>query len=574
MGDGEAQFVQVRHEETAGFAACADVKYGGSPLGVCVVTSGPGAVHALNGLYDAKLDHVPVVALVGQSAVSALGTSYYQELDLISLYKDVAGAYLLQLSDPSQVQHAVDRAARTALARRTVTAVIVPSDLQDQDAVLEPPHAHGFSHTSAVPSTGPTVPGRHDLDAAADVLAAGRRVAVLAGAGALGATEELTRLCDRTGAGVAKALLGKAVLDDRLPWVTGAIGLLGTRPSYELMRGCDTLLVVGSTMPYAEYYPAPGRARAVQVDVDGTRCGLRYPTEVNLVGDARLTLAALDEVLAARTGDDAPRPDPSWREDVARWNERWRAWGEERERSEADPLNPERVVRALSGRVPDDVMLAIDCGTGTAWYARDLDVRPSMIASLSGNLLSMGGGMPYAIAAKNAHPDRPVLAVVGDGAMQMNGLSELVTVARDWRRWDDPRLVVLVLNNRDLSFVAWEARSMQGDVPFDEAMRLPDVPYGEYARLLGLDGARLDDPDDVDDVLDRAWASERPFVVDAVVDKDWPMIPPHVPLDQALSTAASLLKGDPALPGVLTQGVRATVGAAARAVRRNVRGSS
>ncbi len=449
-----------------------------------------------------------------------------------------------------------------------MTALVLPSDLQDEDAVLETPHAHGFSHTSSVPSTGPTVPPLDALHAAADVLCSGRRVAVLAGAGALGATEVLTRVCDRLGAGLAKALLGKTVLDDRLPWVTGAIGLLGTRPSYDLMKECDTLLVVGSTMPYSEYYPAPGQARAVQIDVDGTRCGLRYPTEVNLVGDARQTLEALDEVLAARSSDAPAAADPGWRHDVARWNDRWRSWGAERAEAQADPLNPERIVRALSDRLPDDVMVAVDCGTGTAWYARDLDVRPSMLASLSGNLLSMGGGIPYAIAAKNAHPDRPVLAIIGDGAMQMNGLSELVTVARDWRTWADPRLLVLVLNNRDLSFVAWETRAMQGEVPFDQAMRLPDVPYGEYARLLGLDGARVDDPSEVDGVLDRAWASDRPFVIDAVVDKDWPMIPPHVTLDQVVKTAASQLKGDPALPGVVAQGLRATVGAAARSLRR------
>ncbi|NIZ89442.1 thiamine pyrophosphate-requiring protein [Kineococcus rubinsiae] len=562
---GDAEFVQVRHEEAAGFAATADVKYGGSPLGVCAVTSGPGAVHVLNGLYDAKLDHIPVVALLGQSATSALGTSYYQELDLVRLFGDVAGEYVLQVTDPSQVQHAVDRAARIALERRTVTALVLPSDVQDLDAVLEVPDAHGYTHTSAVPGSLPGIPRPEALQQAADLLNSGRKVAILAGAGALGATAELTAVADALGAGVAKALLGKAVLDDRLDWVTGSIGLLGTRPSYDLMRECDTLLMIGTTMPYTEYYPAPGQARAVQVDVDGTRCGLRYATEVNLVGDARLTLEALLPLLHAD-------PDPSWRERIARWNTAWRAWGEERTNAAAMPLNPELVVRGLSERLTDDAMIAVDCGTATSWYARDLDLRPGMLASLSGTLLSMGGGMPYALAAKQAHPDRPVLAIVGDGAMQMNGINELITVAQRWRTWSDPRFVVVVLNNRDLSFVAWEARAMQGEVPFDAAMDVPDLPYGSYAQLLGLGGRRLEGPGEVAEALDEAFAARRPTVLDAVVDPNVPMIPPHVSLQQVLGTAKSQLRGDPAAKDIVVEGARETIGAAARAVVRHVKG--
>ncbi|WP_432498165.1 thiamine pyrophosphate-requiring protein [Kineococcus gypseus] len=563
---GEAEFVQVRHEETAGFAATADVKYGGSPIGVCAVTSGPGAVHALNGLYDAKLDHVPVVALLGQSASNSLGTGYYQELDLVRLYADVAGEYLFQVSDPSQVQHAVDRAARTALERRTVTAIVLPSDLQDADAVLEVPVGHGYTHTSAVPGSLPGTPRREALEQAAAVLRSGERVAVLAGAGALGATQELTAVADRLGAGVAKALLGKAVLDDRLDWVTGSIGLLGTRPSWNLMQECDVLLMVGTTMPYSEYYPPPGQARAVQIDVDGARCGLRYPTEVNLVGDAGLTLAALLPLL------EGAEPDPSWRERIAGWNATWRAWGEERAAAAAHPLNPELVVRELSSRLTDDAMIAVDCGTATSWYARDLDLRPGMLASLSGTLLSMGGGMPYALAAKQAHPDRPVLALIGDGAMQMNGINELVTVAQRWRTWADPRFVVVVFNNRQLSFVAWEARAVQGEVPFGAAMDVPDLPYGEYARLLGLGGVRTEGPEGLAALLDAALAADRPTVVDAVVDPDVPMIPPHVTREQFLATAKATaragLHGDPSAARIVVEGARETVGAAARALGR------
>ncbi|WP_432560995.1 thiamine pyrophosphate-requiring protein [Kineococcus sp. SYSU DK003] len=565
---GDAEFVQVRHEETAGFAATADVKFGGSPLGVAVVTSGPGAVHVLNGLYDAKLDHVPVVALLGQTATNALGTGYYQELDLVRLYGDVAGEFVFQVTSPTQVQHAVDRAARTALERRTVTAVVLPSDVQDLDAVLEVPDGHGFTHTSAVPGSLPGTPRREALEQAAELLRSGRKVAILAGAGALGATDELTAVADALGAGVAKALLGKAVLDDRLDWVTGAIGLLGTRPSYDLMRGCDTLLLVGTTMPYTEYYPAPDQARAVQIDVDGTRCGLRYPTEVNLVGDAKETLAALLPLLA---GAD---PDPSWRADIARWNSAWREWGLERARAQAEPLNPELLVRELSDRLEDDHQIAVDCGTATSWFARDLDLRPTMTASLSGTLLSMGGGLPYALAAKQAHPDRPVLALVGDGAMQMNGINELITVAQRWRTWTDPRFVVVVMNNRELSFVAWEARAMQAEVPFDAAMDVPDVPYGGWAELLGLGGRRVQDPELLAGAVQEAMAAQRPFVLDAVVDPDVPMIPPHVTLEQVVNTAKSQLRGDPAARGIIAEGVRETVGAAARAIGKHRPGRS
>jgi pyruvate dehydrogenase (quinone) len=427
------------------------------------------------------------------------------------------------------------------------------------------PHAHGYTHTSAVPGSLPGVPRPEALQQAADLLNAGKRVAILAGAGALGATAELTAVADALGAGVAKALLGKAVLDDTLDWVTGAIGLLGTRPSYDLMQECDTLLMIGTTMPYTEYYPEPDQARAVQIDVDGTRCGLRYPTEVNLVGDARLTLQALLPLLHAE-------PDPSWRERIARWNTAWRAWGEERANAAAHPLNPELVVRGLSARLSDDAMIAVDCGTATSWYARDLDLRPGMLASLSGTLLSMGGGMPYALAAKQAHPDRPVLAIVGDGAMQMNGINELITVAQRWRTWSDPRFVVVVLNNRDLSFVAWEARAMQGEVPFDAAMDVPDLPYGSYAQLLGLGGRRLEGPGEVGEALDEAFAARRPTVLDFVVDPAVPMIPPHVSLQQVLGTAKSQLRGDPAARHIVVEGARETIGAAARAVVRHVKG--
>ncbi len=553
----EFEFIQVRHEETAGFAATADVKYGGSTIGCCVVTGGPGALHVLNGLYDALMDKVPVVAVLGQTALTAMGGSYYQEVDLHSVFKDVGGAYLQTIADASQVEHMVDRACRTALAVHGPTVLIVPSDVQERPAMVKAPDAHGYFHTSTVPSTPVAAPADAELQRAADLLNSGTQVALLVGAGALGCSALVEQVADRLGAGAAKALLGKTVLDDRLDWVTGSIGLLGTTASWDLMRKCDTLLILGSNMPYSEYYPAPGQARAVQIDRDGARCGLRYPTEVNLAGDMEATLTALLPLLGRPDG-----PDDGWRTQVATWKRHWEDYSAARAHAKASPINPEAVVRGISDRLPDDVMVAVDCGTSTSWYARDLSMRPSQMGSLAGLLLSMGGGMPYAIAAKHAHPDRPVFAIIGDGAMQMNGVNELITVSRYWQNWPDPRFVVLVLNNRDLAYVSWETRGSLGAKPDPAQSSLPDVPYSQWAALLGLDGARLDQPDQITTILDQAFAARRPFVLDAVVDANVPLIPPHLTADQVMKTAKAEFSGDPAFFGIVKEGLRETVVAA------------
>jgi pyruvate dehydrogenase (quinone) len=556
--EDDFQFIQVRHEESAGFAATADVKYGGSPIGCCVVTSGPGALHALNGIYDALMDRVPVVAVLGQTAITALGGNYYQQVDLHSVYKDVAGAYLQTITDAAQVEHMVDRACRTALAARAPTVLIVPSDVQERPAMAQSPDAHGHFHTSTVPSSPIAAPNRDALQASADVLNEGERVALLVGAGALGHSDLVEQVADRLGAGAAKALLGKTVLDDELPWVTGSIGLLGTTASWQLMRHCDSLLIIGSNMPYSEYYPAPGQARAVQIDRDGAVCGLRYPTEINLVGDAGATLSGLLPLLTQKQST-------RWRTKIAGWKQHWEHYSTARAEATADPVNPEGVVRGISQRLSHDALVAVDCGTATSWYARDLSMRPSQMGSLAGLLLSMGAGMPYAIAAKNAHPDRPVLAMIGDGAMQMNGVNELITVKRYWQNWSDPRFVVLVLNNRDLSYVSWETRGTLGAVPDPASSSLPDVPYADWARLLGLDGARIDTPEQITEVLDRAFAAQRPFVIDALVDANIPLIPPHLIGDQLLKTAKAEFSGDPAFFAILTEGLRETVLATVRA---------
>nr|MBA3905126.1 thiamine pyrophosphate-requiring protein [Pseudonocardiales bacterium] len=465
------------------------------------------------------------------------------------LYKDVAG-FLAQIDEPSQVRHLVDRACRTALAHRTVAVLVVPNDIQDVKAILDPPHTHGHYATSNAPSSRPTVPPDADLRAAAEALRGGEKVAMLVGQGAYGAEAEVAAIAHRLGAGVTTALLAMPVVDQREAWVTGSIGLLGTTPSWHLMQNCDRLLIVGSTMPYGEFYPPQG-IPAVQIDIDGAQLGLRYPTQVNLTGDAAPTLRALTTLLGNEVAPTA------WRAEIAKHTASWKVGQRKAAHQPADPVNPQLVLAELDDRLPDDAMVAVDCGTVTAWFARHLHVRPGMLASLSGTLLSMGGGVPYGIAAKFAHPGRPVFALLGDGAMQMNGVNELITVAKYWREWADPRFALLVLNNRDLAFVSWEQRSSEGTPKFDDSQLLPDVDYAAWARSLGLGGVRVDDPAQVGQAWDAALAADRPMVIDAVVDPAELMIPPHFTLEQARNTAESIVRGDTDWRGSLRRGLPA-----------------
>jgi pyruvate dehydrogenase (quinone) len=542
------RFVQVRHEEMAAFMACAHAKFTGE-VGVCLATSGPGAIHLLNGLYDAKLDHQPVLAIVGQSARAALGGDYQQEVDLQALFSDVAHEYVHMASTPEQIRHLVDRSIRIARAERTVTCIILPNDVQELDAVEEPPSKHGTIHSGVGYSSPRVVPYESDLQRAADVLNTGQRVAMLVGAGALHATDEIVEVADVLGAGVAKALLGKAAVPDDYPFVTGPIGLLGSKPSYDMMMGCDTLLMVGSNFPYSEFLPKPGQARGIQIDIDGRLLSIRYPMEVNLVGDSRETLRLLLPRLQRKA-------DRSWREKIERGVAEWWQTLESRAMVEADPVNPQRVFWELSARLPDDCILSCDSGSAASWYARDLKMRRGMMASLSGGLATMGPAVPYAIAAKFCCPDRAVIAIAGDGAMQMGGLNELITVCKYWREWTDPRLIVLVLNNRDLNMVTWEERVLAGDPKFEASQNLPDFHYADYARTLGLDGLRVDRPEDVAPAWDRALSADRPFVYEAVVDPNVPPMPPHISLEQAKAFASSVLKGDVNALGFLKQTVK------------------
>jgi len=536
--------VRPCHEETAAFMAGAHAKFTGE-TGVCMTSSGAGALHLINGLYDAKMDHMPVVAIVGQTALTTLGSGGQEEVNLSSVFEDL-GDYVETIATPEQARHVVDRALRIAAAERTVTAVIVPADVQMQSA----PKPDGAVARSGLGHAAPhPVPDDAELQRAADLLNAGSKPAILAGAGALGATDELIAVAERLGAGIAKPLLGKAAVPDDLPYVTGSIGLLGTRASWKLMQNCDTLLMIGTTFPYSEFLPKEGQARAVQIDLSPRSVGIRYPTEVNLIGDAAEPLRRLLPLLQ-------PKTDGAWRmdieDDVAQW---WRDL-ESRAMLEAKPINPQRVFWELSPRLPDGAILCGDSGSHTNWYARDVKMRRGMMGSLSGKLASMGSGLPYAIAAKMAYPDRPVVAMVGDGAMQMNGNNELVTVKHYWQQWSDPRFVVVVLVNYDLNQVTWEQRVLAGDPKYTEAQDVIDFPYSRYAELLGFKGIRVDRPDDIAPAWDEAFRQDRPVVIEFIADPDVPPLPPHITWEQTKAYLGALAKVDPDQWGIIKQSAK------------------
>ncbi|GAB3933773.1 thiamine pyrophosphate-requiring protein [Kribbella albertanoniae] len=546
----QPRFVQARHEEMSAFEAVGYAKFTGR-VGVCTATSGPGAIHLLNGLYDAKLDHVPVVAIVGQTARSALGGNYQQEVDLMSLFKDVANEYCQQVLVPEQLPNVLDRAIRIAASRRTVTAVVVPADVQELEYVA-PSHEFKMVPSSLDLTWSAAVPSDDGLHRAAEVLNAGEKVAILIGQGAREARAEVTTVADLLGAGVAKALLGKDVLSDEHPWVTGSIGLLGTRPSYELMRDCDTLLVVGSNFPYSQFLPEYGKARAVQIDQDPTMIGMRYPFEVNLVGDSAATLRRLIPLLERKV-------DRSWRETVESNVGRWWEVMERRAKTSADPVNPELVFHELSSRLPADAIVTADSGSAANWYARHLRFGDDMRGSLSGTLATMGPGVPYVIGAKFGRLGRPCIALVGDGAMQMNGINELITIAKYWQDWDDPRLIVAVLHNNDLNQVTWELRAMGGSPQFLPSQELPDFPYADYARSLGLRGVLAAKPEEVAPAWEEALAADRPCVVEFVTDPAVPPIPPHATWDQLEKSLESIVRGDSDRVDVIKEGVKSKI---------------
>ncbi|MCD9877174.1 thiamine pyrophosphate-requiring protein [Streptomyces guryensis] len=548
--ENKPRFVQSRHEEMSAFEAVGYAKFSGR-LGVCAATSGPGAIHLLNGLYDAKLDHVPVLAIVGQTHRTAMGGSYQQEVDLHTLFKDVASDFIETVTVPEQLPNVIDRAIRTAYARRAPTAIIVPGDVQELD-YSPPTHEFKMVPSSLGRSTWTAVPSEESVQQAAEILNSGDKVAILVGQGAAGARAEVEQIAGLLKAGVAKALLGKDVLSDELPYVTGSIGLLGTRPSYELMRDCDTLLTIGSSFPYTQFMPDFGKARGVQIDIDPHMVGMRYPYEVNLVGDAKATLQALIPLLSEDRGRE-------WHDQVCANVTRWREVMGRRAELSADPINPEYVVHALDALLPADAIVSSDSGSAANWYARHLTMKPGMRSSLSGTLATMGCGVPYAIGAKFAHPDRPAIALVGDGAMQMNGMAELITAAKYRDLWEDPRLVIAVFNNHDLNQVTWEMRAMEGAPSFLPSQEIPDVQYAAFARSLGLTGIRVEKPEDVEAGWRAGLEADGPAVIEFLTDPAVPPIPPHATWEQMEATAASILKGDADRGSMIKQGLKAKV---------------
>jgi pyruvate dehydrogenase (quinone) len=517
---GDPELVTARHEESAAFMATGHAKWTGG-MGCCLATHGPGAIHLLNGLYDAKLDKRPVLAIVAQQHQTVLGSGYQQEIDAHALFKDVCHAYIGTVTTPEQLHLVVDRAIRTGQSTRSPTCVIIPHDVQRLEMPDTVPHAHGHIETAVGWRPPRVVPDDDALDAAARILDAGQRIAILVGQGAAGARTEIIKLAEHLDAGVAKALLGKDVVPDDLPFVTGVVGHLGTTASEVLMQGCDTLLMVGTNEPYTEFLPPVGQARAVQIDIDGANLGNRYPTEVNLAGDAAECLRALQPRLQTGGRDE-------WRARIRAAVAHWWIIAERRAQRRANPLNPQLLFHELSHRLPTDALLAVDVGSVTYWYARHIRIRAQMHGHLSSTLASMGSAMPYAVAGKLAHPNRLVVALLGDGAMQMNGINELITVAARWRTWTDPRLPILVLDNGDLNEVTWEQREMEGDPSFRTSQYVPRIPYADYASLLGLAATKVESPSQVAAAWDDALHADRPFLIHAVVDPAVPLLPPRL----------------------------------------------
>ncbi len=453
------------------------------------------------------------------------------------------------------MRHTIDRAVRGALGDRTVTALIFPKDLQDEKAVEHMPKAMNYNHSGVGLTRARMLPPQADLQRAADALNAGTKIAMLVGAGAMGAEDVLIAIADRLGAGSAKALLGKSVLPDDLPWITGTLGLLGTRASSQMMESCDTLFMIGSNFPYANFLPKEGQAVGVQIDTTPQRIGIRYPMDVNLQGSAIDTLDALLPLLE-------PKTDGAWREEIAGWRERdanVNATRAEISGQPGHPVNPEDVFVTLSDRLPENCILTSDAGTSTNWAARHIRMRRGMKWSLSGGLATMGSAVPYAIAAKFAFPDRVAIALTGDGAMQMNGINELLTVKRYWKQWADPRIVFYVANNGDLNQVTWEMRIETGVPTFPASQSLPDFPYAEYARMLGFEAVRVERAEDLGAAWDRVLSADRPSLIEVLVDPTISMLPPHITMDQVRSFSSAMLRGDAQEGPVIVQSVKGMI---------------
>ncbi|MDN5815452.1 thiamine pyrophosphate-requiring protein [Yaniella sp.] len=538
-------YVRSTHEEEAAFMATAHAKFTGE-VGVCISTSGPGALHLLNGLYDAQGDNAPVVAIVGQQGRVALGSEFQQEINLERVFSDVA-VFVQTVTTPMHTQLVVDKAIRMAKAYRGPAVVVLPADIQNLE-MEEPAVEHFVSRSGVGYVEDRLVPDDSALAKAAEVLNSGEKVAMLVGQGAIGATDEVLEVAERLGAGVSTALLGKQVVPGDIAYHTQQLGLLGSRPSYDMMQTCDTLLMVGTNFPYGEFLPPTGQARAVQIDLSPRHLGIRYPTEVNLWGDAKTTLSALLPHLQQH--------DTAWQDSIAEQMRDWDAENDRVAQTKADPVNPRRVFTTLNDKLPQNAIITADAGSTADWYGFHIKLGRNQMGNLSGRMASMLGAMPYAMAGKFAHPHRPVVCTIGDGAFQMLGMNGMLTVKRHWKEWDNPTFIVLVVDNGDLNQVSWEMR-VAGDPRWDTAQLVESMDYAGYADLLGFKGIRVDDPDDIEAAWDQAFAADRPVILSVKTDPNTPPLPAHIASAQAKGLAKSLLHGDPDSGEVIAQSARA-----------------
>ena len=522
------RFIQVRHEESAAFAACGYAKYTGR-LGVCLATSGPGGIHLLNGLYDAKMDNQPVLAITGHTFHDLIGTHYQQDVDLTKLFMDVA-VYNERIMGPLHVVNALDAAIKHALGYRGVAHISIPKDIQDWTTSDGNRSAGNIRHHSAaVFMPQYPLPTKAELQRAADVLNSGKKVAILVGRGALNARDEVTELAEKLGAPVAKALLGKAVLPDNSPYTTGGIGLLGTAPSIDAMESCDTFLMIGSNFPYMEFLPKPGQAKTVQIDVDPARIGLRHPVEVGLVGDTKRVLQALLPMLQRKQ-------DRSFLEQAQHNMKDWMRLMETRGTANVTPMKPEVAAYTLNKFLADDAIIACDCGTVTTWAARHLMIRDRMMFTVSGILATMAEGLPYAVAAAVAYPNRQIVAIVGDGGFTML-MGELATI----RKYNLP-VKVMVIRNNVLGEIKWEQMVLEGNPQY--GVQLQPIDFALYAQACGVPGYTLDDPTTAEEITRAAFAQPGPALLQAMVDPNEPPLPGKITTQQAIHFAEALLKGE------------------------------
>ncbi len=528
-------YIRPTHEEICALMATAHAKFTGE-FGVCVATSSPGAFHMLNGLYDAMMDNQPVVAIVGQQGLDSLGSAFQQENNLERVFADVA-AYVQTVVSPMQAQVVVDRAFRIARTRLQPTVIILPHDVQAME--MEEPIRQQWVSRSGV--GGPATqlrPPEDEIKRAAQILNDGRKVALLVGHGANGATEEVLAVARKTGAGIITTLRGKQVISSEVPFHTQQLGLLGTMPSYRMMQECDTLLMLGTNYPYSNFLPETGQARGIQVDLNPGHLSVRYPMELNIWGDVKATLAALIPYLDQQD-------DLGWQQEIAAGMEDWERVMVELAHVEADPISPRLVYYELNERLPQDAIITCDAGSTADWYGHHIRLRHGMMGDLSGRLATMLAAMPYAVAAKLAFSERPVICTIGDGAFQMLGMNELITIKKYMNEWENPQFIIMVLHNNDLTQVSWEMRTEDANPRWTGSQDVQTMDYAAYAEVFGFKGIKVTRAEDVGAAWDKAFAYQGVTLLDFHTDKDVPPLPPHISAEYAKDTALALLKGDP-----------------------------